>query len=57
MFGMDEMEFPRVRERVKAATVGDLGVDSVTREDLRACSPPNVGPAVLAPPAPTKALA
>lgn len=54
MFGMEEMELPRARTRVKAPTVGDLGVGSVTRDDLRACSPPKAGPTVLAPPAPPK---
>lgn len=56
MFGMEEMEFPRVRVRVKAATVGDLGVGSVMSDFLRACGPPNVGPAVPAVPGVAKAL-
>jgi hypothetical protein len=56
MFGIEDMEFPRVRARVKVLTVGDLGVGSVTRDDLRACCPPNEGPTVLAPPAPPKSL-
>lgn len=57
MFGMDDIELPRVRVREKLATVGDLGVvDSVTSDDRRACRPPKEGPAVAALPAPPKAL-
>jgi hypothetical protein len=56
MYGIEDMEFPRVRARLKVPTVGDLGVGSVARDDLRACSPPNDGPAVLAPPPLPKSL-
>ena len=45
--GMEDMEPPRALVRVKEPMVGDLGVGSVTREDLLEC-PPNVGPGVLA---------
>ena len=50
MFGMDEMELPRVRTRVKAPTVGDRGgaVGSVASEDLRAWRLAPMDPAVLA---------
>ena len=50
MFGMEDMELPRVRTRVKPPTVGERGgaVGSVARDDLRAWTPPKVGPAVLA---------
>src|SRR5690349_19221603 len=48
MFGMDDMEEPRVRVRVKLLTVGDLGVGSATSEVRRACRPPKDGPAVPA---------
>lgn len=43
MLGIEEIELPRVRERVKAATVGERGVDSVTRDERRACMPPYEG--------------
>jgi hypothetical protein len=49
MLGMDDTEPPLVRIRVKPGNVGDLGtVGSATSDALRACTPPNVGPAVLA---------
>jgi hypothetical protein len=48
MLGMEDMELPRVRMRVKPPVVGERGgaVGSVASDDVRACSPPNVGPAV-----------
>lgn len=49
MLGMEDMELPRVRVRIKLATVGDLGVASVASEERRAWAPPNEGPAVLEP--------
>jgi len=50
MLGMEDMELPRVRMRVKPPTVGERGgaAGSVTSDDVRACSPPNVGAGVLA---------
>ena len=50
MFGMDDMELPRVRTRVNPPTVGERGgaVDSVTRDDLRAWRAPGGGAGVAA---------
>jgi hypothetical protein len=50
MFGIEDMELPRVRTRVNPPTVGERGgaVGSVASDDLRAWRPPSIGPAVLA---------
>jgi hypothetical protein len=36
MLGMEDMELPRVRVRVKLASMGERGVDSVTSDERRA---------------------
>ena len=52
MEGIEDMEPPRALVRVKEPMVGDLGVGSVTKEDLRACIPPEVPEEEEAPVAP-----
>ena len=48
--GIEEMDPPRPLVRVKEPMVGDLGVGSVTKEDLLVCI--KLGPAVFAEEAP-----
>jgi hypothetical protein len=45
ILGIDEMELPRVRIRVKPPTTGDFGaLDSVTSDEVRECDGPRDEP-------------